>query len=327
MGGSLVSGDGFGLTIITQTTPDRLHFLREMADRWAPHPLVATVYLPLGSSAEAVEAAARLNGSRPHLQLVLRAQRERGEAYPINELRNLAIAAAHTSHFLTLDVDLWPSEGLHAAFTRQSAALLANKRSALVVPAFAFYATKHAAEADEAFPRKASELPRSMAQLGHCVQSRGNCTTFYARSSPETHSSTNYPKWWNWTDVRRTFGIACMRSTRYEPYVIVPRLPSTPRYHEGFDGYGKNKIEFVIHLRYTGFRFDVLPFAFVTHMQHSKSELKEQWEDGATHHREKMDALFLQFAESLRASNKKMKKMPDCSASRAAAKGRSRKAR
>lgn len=103
-----------------------------------------------------------------------------------------------------------------------------------------------------------------------------------------------------------------MRSSRYEPYVIVPRLPSTPRYHERFNGYGKNKIEFVMHLRYTGFRFNVLPFAFVTHMQHAKSGLKEQWENSATHHRDAMDALFKEFVESLHWKNRKTRKVPDC---------------
>jgi hypothetical protein len=103
-----------------------------------------------------------------------------------------------------------------------------------------------------------------------------------------------------------------MRSTRYEPYVILPRLPSTPNYHEGFNGYGKNKIQFIMHLRFLGFRFNVLPFAFVTHMQHSKSGLKEQWEDGATHHRQKMDALFKDFADALHRDNRKTHKVPDC---------------
>lgn len=160
----------YSLTIITQTTPDRLRFLREMADRWAPYPLIAAVYIPLGMSADAVEASVRSDGkAREHMSLVLRAQRGADEPYPINELRNLAIDAAKTTHFLTLDVDLWPSSGLHEAFARQSPAVLGNSRSALVVPAFAFYATHHAAAADEAFESKAAELPHTMAELQACM--------------------------------------------------------------------------------------------------------------------------------------------------------------
>mgnify|MGYP003684626237 CR=1 FL=1 len=171
MRSAAAAGTGeFNLTIITQTTPDRLRFLREMADRWAPHPLVAAVYLPLGTSAAATDAALRSDGrSREHVVLVARAQKSADEAYPINELRNLAIGAVRTTHFLTLDVDLWPSSGLHEAFARQSGRLLRGERSALVVPAFAYYASHHAAAADRAFERRAAELPHTMAELQQCM--------------------------------------------------------------------------------------------------------------------------------------------------------------
>ena len=53
--------------------------------------------------------------------------------------------------------------------------------------------------------------------------------------------------------------IPCFRNARYEPYVVLPNLPSTPIYSEAFTGYGKNKIELVTHLRFAGFRFHVLP--------------------------------------------------------------------
>jgi glycosyltransferase-like protein LARGE len=112
-----------------------------------------------------------------------------------------------------------------------------------------------------------------------------------------------------------------MRSSRYEPYVIVPRLPSTPLYNEGFSGYGKNKIQFVMHLRYAGFKFRVLPFGFVTHMQHSKSALKGQWEDSATGHRDEMDALFRHFIEGLHATHRETRKVPDCTPRQAQPRG------
>ena len=45
--------------------------------------------------------------------------------------------------------------------------------------------------------------------------------------------------------------------------MVLPNLPSTPLYAEQFTGYGKNKIQFVTHLRFAGFRFHALPGAYV----------------------------------------------------------------
>ena len=42
--------------------------------------------------------------------------------------------------------------------------------------------------------------------------------------------------------------LECFGSSRYEPYLVLP-LTGTPRYDERFSGYGKNKIQFVQHVR------------------------------------------------------------------------------
>lgn len=99
--------------------------------------------------------------------------------------------------------------------------------------------------------------------------------------------------------------------------MILPRLPSTPTYAEQFTGYGKNKIAYIAHLRHLGFRFAALPLAFVTHMQHGKSELKRRWEDNATRHRQKMDALFSTFIQQLKQQKQPVGTTPSCGHSHA----------
>ena len=59
------------------------------------------------------------------------------QSYPINRLRNVAIRAVRTSHFLMLDVDMWPSASLATIIANLApVALLRRKLAALVVPAF-----------------------------------------------------------------------------------------------------------------------------------------------------------------------------------------------
>ena len=48
-------------------------------------------------------------------------------------------------------------------------------------------------------------------------------------------------------------------------------------YSEDFSGYGKNKIQYIQHLRYTGFEFSVLPSEFIIHYPHPRSTSKKEW--------------------------------------------------
>ena len=71
---------------------------------------------------------------------------------------------------------------------------------------------------------------------------------------------------------------ACFKSNRYEPYMVLPMTPMTPMFEEAFHGYGKNKIQHVVHLRYIGFEFSVISHAFVIHFPHLKSASRLTWE-------------------------------------------------
>jgi len=58
----------------------------------------------------------------------------------------------------------------------------------------------------------------------------------------------------------------------------------TPFYDERFHGYGKNKIQYISHLRYLGFQFMRLPLqrkedesGFIIHFPHPESKVKKLW--------------------------------------------------
>jgi len=73
--------------------------------------------------------------------------------------------------------------------------------------------------------------------------------------------------------------------------VVVPNLRSTPKFDERFLGYGKNKIQWVQHLRFSGFEFHVLPSAYVVHCPHPPSVSRQNW----AQYRGKKDRLFRDF--------------------------------
>lgn len=56
--------------------------------------------------------------------------------YPINRLRNLAIQNIDTTHFLVLDMDMWPVETAYRDILSLPKFILQNERLAMIIPAF-----------------------------------------------------------------------------------------------------------------------------------------------------------------------------------------------
>jgi hypothetical protein len=110
--------------------------------------------------------------------------------------------------------------------------------------------------------------------------------------------------------------VQCFDSFRYEPYVVLRWCPAgqsepqrigqsapqriAPYYDERFHGYGKNKIQHVVHLRAMGYQFAILPEGFFVHFPHPKSKAKKRWrnvEDSKL--RVAMDKLYVNFLREL----------------------------
>ena len=64
--------------------------------------------------------------------------------------------------------------------------------------------------------------------------------------------------------------------------------PATPRPAR----YGKNKIQFIQHLRLKGFTFWVLPNEYVIHVPHTESLSRRKWSEGS---HGKKNRLFINF--------------------------------
>lgn len=83
--------------------------------------------------------------------------------------------------------------------------------------------------------------------------------------------------------------------------LIMIKVDNHLDYDERFYGYGKNKIQYIAHLRQRGFKFAVMqPAGFVIHHPHPESITKQIWNDkqnNELHHQ--MDELYPQYIREI----------------------------
>lgn len=236
-------------------------------------------------------------------------------SYPINALRNAALMSVSTSHLLVLDVDFLPSAELYDAILSQRSVLTSSQFLAMVVPAFQKKGDKKFKDVSLARWRELSTsegeelVPSTVARLAACVAT-GGCVVFDSTWNPDAHSTTDSAAWLEQASQHANLAargaamtlrhrpivvgrdapasvteaelvpsarrLECFDSNRFEPYVVLSRKEA-PLFDEDFVGYGKNKIEYVARLRYSGFSFAVLPVGFVCHAPHPISRDKRKW--------------------------------------------------
>jgi hypothetical protein len=108
--------------------------------------------------------------------------------------------------------------------------------------------------------------------------------------------------------------LSCFDSLAYEPYIVLRWCPVSsssaatsqmvapvaPYYDERFLGYGHNKIQYIVHMRWMGYRFLVLPDGgFLVHSPHVMSSQKAFWLNGDNELRRNNTDLFYAFIDEL----------------------------
>ena len=317
-------------TLVVQSSLNRSWVLEETCKRWTD-PIVAVITLTkVDSNLEISTFLQEWKVKCPDMYIVIHemeAEQEDPAMYPVNHLRNLGLDHVKSSHLLMTDVDFVPSDGL-AEEIRQAIKLREDirakdpgatdpqNREAIVVPAFERNLAQPCLTESECkgfLQQNSSFVPRDFDSLRDCVKNEW-CTVFQSQDNWEGHHATRSEKWLarEWyeedstpKDLKR---IPCFDSLRYEPYVVIRWCParekspvvSAPFYDERFHGYGKNKIEYIQHLRFMGYRFAVLPRGFIVHNPHPPSKAKEVWNDMKKHSLHKdMDALYPTFLSEL----------------------------
>jgi singapore isolate B (sub-type 7) whole genome shotgun sequence assembly, scaffold_11 len=132
---------------------DRLSYLPLLLQRW-PGPLSLSIIAYPDKLCE-VHQAMRLVATRRNSHVVIyipskfnyvwkgtfddpKQRKNSIPIYPINLLRNLAILNVRTTHYINMDMDLWPSVTLLDTFANLPREVLDDPKSALILPAFQF---------------------------------------------------------------------------------------------------------------------------------------------------------------------------------------------
>jgi hypothetical protein len=194
--------------------------------------------------------------------------------YPVNTLRNLALAAVRTTHVAYLDVDFWPSEDLREILDidiiRQKFAQ--DPKAAMVIPAFSM--KRQCVEQRDCVELNAPAMPLRRRQMLDAILAKKALQ--FDPTNAGGHGSTRYAAWINQRSTT-LIPIECVRSNRYEPYLVFRYCQDLPPFQEQFTGYGKNKMTWMMQLRRTGWSLWQLGEAFCVHYPHLSSQARRAW--------------------------------------------------
>ncbi|XP_026643574.1 LARGE xylosyl- and glucuronyltransferase 2 [Microtus ochrogaster] len=240
------------VTLVAQLSMDRLQMLEALCRHW-PGPMSLALYL---TDAEAqqflhfVETSPVLSARKDVAYHIV--YRE-GPLYPVNQLRNVALAQALTPYVFLSDIDFLPAYSLYdylRASIEQLELSSLQRKAALVVPAF------------ETLHYRFS-FPNSKAELLTLLDA-GSLYTFRYHEWPQGHAPTDYARW---REAQAPYRVQW--AADYEPYVVVPL--DCPRYDPRFVGFGWNKVAHIIELDAQEYELLVLPEAFSIHLPHAPS--------------------------------------------------------
>ena len=178
----------FDVTLVSQASEERLWMVRPLSKRWGGPVSIAIFMedLQLRARVEALVEQARRqpNGT------ITTVDGANASEYPINALRNMAVAHVTTSHFFLTDIDLWPSVDAYRRVLALGPAYLRRPRTAVLFPAFEYTLgglLKRGVSSDD-HQYLAASVPASFEQLRTCVsnQARAAATRrFRAPRAPQ----------------------------------------------------------------------------------------------------------------------------------------------
>ncbi|KAK8823082.1 hypothetical protein WA538_002233 [Blastocystis sp. DL] len=196
-------------------------------------------------------------------------------------------------------MDMWPSTELYSTLINLPASYLKEDKNVCIVPSWEYIMEPNAQcnTFQNCIERIYTLLPGTKQELRRCVEDR---FCFRFRESSNTH---NYhtDDWFDLPSDTYVRELPCMFNDVQEPYVFVKRSPSLPRFDERFVDYGKNKVQFVSHLRMLGYKYYVLSQSFAIDVPHPRSKISTDWlvEGTATNWKTRMHIAYDEFKEEV----------------------------
>jgi hypothetical protein len=273
-----ISDKDVSFTLVTQCSDSRLWMLDHHCQRWKG-PISISIYT--NRTQEQVENYIQKMNCNNELVTFEIYPATTMVDYPINVLRNVAFSNVRTSHAFYIDMDFWPSENIVQSLYKHQTYLATDQRRALVVPAFSL--KRQCADRHDCRDVNVPAMPLRQEEVFDEMISRKIFP--FDPTNRGGHGSTRYKEWIR-QSLDELIEIPCFSSQRYEPYVVVRYCQDLPPFQEGFSGYGKNKVSWVMHLRRAGWTFAQVGKAFVVHYPHLDSAARQAW-NGRTEGSEK----------------------------------------
>ena len=306
-------------TLVTQLSLNRLGLMKHHCSRWGDHPM--SIAVATGRSKIAIVKALQALGCNtgfikittvPYGITTTNSTSSAGGGaggYPVNKLRNAAMAGVRTSHAVVIDADFVLSRDAYQSIVAQRAVLAKDPKAALVLPAFELRSfcddckDIHTGMLPETKHDLLSLLDIELVTQNTSAVSEPTMTQFDIKGNKAGHGSTRYNDWIK-QDDDEVLPIECVTSNRYEPYLVVRYCSDLPPFQEAFTGYGQNKLTWFQQLRRTGYKLFQMGGTFVVHFPHAKSTSFKKWEKERKHVVEKSEvsvnkiaALFQQWME------------------------------
>ncbi|GAM24858.1 hypothetical protein SAMD00019534_080330 [Acytostelium subglobosum LB1] len=247
----------YNITIITQTTIDRLNKVALMVDRWQA-PVSVAIYVK-DAEREIPLLHDMLSSFPSLLQFAdIHLMHANNTRYPVNNLRNLAIINARTDFILIMDADFVIPSGTHDYLIPYvQVAQTMKDKLAFVFPSFS-------SSLDP------SLLPNTKAELLDLIK-QGHVNPSNLNVCPKCHGPTDYEQWYS-----ADMAYKAQYKWNYEPYLLFDRT-QTELFDEVFKGYGFDKNSHVFTMAVMGFKFFVQPESFIIHINHEQAN----WESTA----------------------------------------------
>ena len=280
-----LTAEQIDFTLVTQTSFNRLWLLEEHCRRWGRHPISITVGGPNLNQDDVYEQIRAMPSCHMEQITVTTVTDFHGDLdYPVNRMRNLAVARIPTSHAVYVDMDFLMSNNVYNELLLYRESLV-PVQTALVLPAFEllpFCEIGTIANNQTCTEEHLNVLPNTKEEAKAIYiapkESKypGGITAFDRKWNPHGHLSTDYDAWFR-QDESSVEPLSCVTSDKYEPYLVFRNCRDVPPFPEDFNGFGRNKIVWVQQLRRAGWRFLRMGGSFLTHLPHDKSNAFHQW--------------------------------------------------
>ncbi len=269
-------------TLVMHSSDDRLWMMEHHCKRWGYHNHISLA-LFTNKTIEDIQLQLITMGCRKDRVTLQTASSKNfndssnDDDYPINQLRNMALSKIQTSHAVIVDIDFFESKDLNESLSRVHVKeiLAKNHKLAIVIPAFQL---NRSCGVDELCDElNVQRMPYDKIELKRLILK--GMATIFDPTNRGGHGTTNYKDWLH-EHQHGLLDIPCIKSKRYEPYMVSRFCDVIPPFQDSFNGYGKNKLSWMQQFLRSGYVLKQLDHSFIIHYPHTDSNARKEWNKG-----------------------------------------------